>query len=84
MSEWELEALMIGHSKKKRDSWEQCRFLAFVTASSMGAKLKSPADLIEFAWEKEEVDMTEPFEKPSKDFIKQMAKQFEDELNKNK
>lgn len=84
MTEWELDALILGHSKRKRDSWEQCRFLAYVTACSMGAKIKSPTDLISFPWEKEETEEEIVSNKPSKEMIKQMAKEFENELKNNK
>jgi hypothetical protein len=42
MTDWELEAIASATNKRERGEWERCRFLAYVTACSMGAKIKSP------------------------------------------
>lgn len=36
---------------KYKTAWEQTRWLAYVNASAMGAKLKRPTDLVKFSWE---------------------------------
>jgi hypothetical protein len=74
MTDWELEAIASATNKRERGEWERCRFLAYVTACSMGAKIKTPQDLIKFQWEE-----STPEYKPGK-LNPDLIKQFEEEL----
>jgi hypothetical protein len=84
MTDWELDASLKAVERQRRESWEQCRISCFYTVAAFGGKVKKPQDLWEFSWEKKTVP-----HKPSevvavdKDFVKELAKQWEDELKKN-
>ena len=54
MQLFEAEVLIDRHNSAYQDTWEQTRFIAYVTACSMGAKLAKPTDLVIFPWEKKE------------------------------
>ena len=51
MEFYEIAALMKYNYYKEQDSWEQARFLGFITAKSHGAKNLKITDLIKFQWE---------------------------------
>lgn len=54
MDLYEAEALIKQYNLDYQNQWEQTRFICFITAKSMGAKFNSPAELMRFAWEKQE------------------------------
>lgn len=80
MTDLELDALMYGSNIGDKGEWERCRFLAYITACSMGAKIKTPQDLITFDWEKQEV----PTITVTKDERNKLIKQYMEELNNGK
>lgn len=43
---------------KDKVSWEQTRWLAYITCLAQGAKLKTPQDLMKFGWEETDADDT--------------------------
>ena len=57
----EISAVLEQYNQDYRNEWEQTRYICFVTACSMGAKMKKPQDLMQFAWEvKEKVKELRP------------------------
>jgi hypothetical protein len=54
MTTWEIEGVLKAIESERRNDWERCRLSGFWQLLSMGAKLKSPKDLITFTWEKNE------------------------------
>jgi 2,4-dienoyl-CoA reductase-like NADH-dependent reductase (Old Yellow Enzyme family) len=77
LTEWELDALILGLKRQKRDSWERCRLLGFWQLSSMGAKIKSPQELLKFTWEDAEViDEEEVPEELTKEQIQALKEEF--------
>jgi hypothetical protein len=84
MTDWELDAALKAVERQRRERWEQVRLQSFYTVAAFGAKVKKPSDLFEFSWEKKIVPCeTQQVVAVDKDFVKELAKQWEDELKKN-
>lgn len=47
----EASLLLDNYNKEYQDGWDRTRYICYVTAASMGAKLKKPQDLMLFPWE---------------------------------
>jgi hypothetical protein len=54
MSWFEVDAIMEKYNQDYKTEWEKTRWSAYITALSMGVKLKKPSDLIKFDWEREQ------------------------------
>lgn len=51
MQMYELEPLMSNIHKKNKESWEQTRLLAYITAQVNSTKKLKPTDIISFSWD---------------------------------
>jgi hypothetical protein len=52
MDLWEAAAVLEASTENYRTTWEQTRYLAYVTLKAAGSKLGSPQELLAFTWEK--------------------------------
>lgn len=48
---YELEPLISNIHKKNKESWEQTRLLAYITAQVNSTKKLKPSDIISFSWD---------------------------------
>jgi len=48
----EVNAICENIKYQYRLSWEQTRFISYITACTVSNKIKKPEDLVRFAWEK--------------------------------
>jgi hypothetical protein len=63
MSIDEANSILESSFENYKNIWEQVRFTAYIQASSMGAKLKAPKDLIKFTWDTDsDIDILPPEE----------------------
>ena len=53
MSSNECGAIIDSYNQSFRNSWEQTRYVAFITAAVISKKIKKPADLLKFVWDNE-------------------------------
>jgi hypothetical protein len=85
MTDWELDASLKAVERQRRERWEQCRISCFYTVAAFGGKIKKPQDLWEFSWEKKVAKPTPKTEVVAvdKDMVKEMAKQWEEQLRNN-
>jgi len=48
----ELKSVLHHFNENYKNTWEQVRYIAYVTAAISSDKIKKPQDLIKFDWEK--------------------------------
>ena len=78
MQFYEIDALLDSYYLKHKDSWEQARLIAYMTARVNSKGDLSPTDIMKFHWEKD--DTPEVNELDQKNIELEM-KQLEDILN---
>lgn len=54
MQFYEVDALLDSYYLKHKDSWEQARLIAYMTAQVNSRNTIRPDDIIKFHWEKDE------------------------------
>lgn len=81
MEMYEVDSLLDNYYLKNKDSWEQARFISYITAQVNSTKNLSPKDIVKFHWEEDEVP-TEIDENEIK-AMELEIKQLEDILNNN-
>ena len=54
MKFYEIPELVKGLNLKNRDSWEQTRFVAYMTAQVNSTKKIKPTDILQFEWDEKE------------------------------
>lgn len=78
MQFYEIDSLLDSYYLKHKDSWEQARLIAYMTAQVNSKNTISPEDIIKFHWEKDKsVVLSEEAHKS----IELDIKEFEDKLN---
>lgn len=55
MSEWEVDAALIGLEHRNRLGWEQTRFIAYSIISINTTEEIKPTDVLRFTWDKDEI-----------------------------
>ena len=78
MEFYEVESLLDSYYLKNKDSWEQARLIAYMTAQVNSRNTISPEDIIKFSWEKTEPTIDDIEEQKN---IELEIKQLEDILN---
>lgn len=79
MQFYEIDSLLDSYYMKHKDSWEQARLIAFMTARVNSKGDLSPTDIMKFHWEKDE-DVQMVSEADQKNIELEM-KQLENILN---
>lgn len=51
---YEIEPLINSLYKRNKDSWEQTRMTAYITAQCNSSKKLKPTDIMQFIWDDEE------------------------------
>jgi hypothetical protein len=51
MQWYEVDACLNGLENKNKDSWEQTRFLSYITAQVNSSKKLKPTDILSFKWD---------------------------------
>ena len=51
MQMYELEPLISNIHRRNKESWEQARLLAYITAQVNSTKKLKPSDIITFSWD---------------------------------
>ena len=80
MNFYEIEALLDNLWMKNKESWEQTRVQAYITAQTQSTKKLDPKELMSFPWEKK-VEKVEDTPEDIEMMRKEM-KEMEDKLNK--
>jgi hypothetical protein len=57
MEQYEIAPLIKGISKKNKESWEQTRLIAYITAQTQSTKKLKITDIIKFPWDDEKNDV---------------------------
>lgn len=81
MQYYEVDALLDNYYMKNKDSWEQARLIAYITAQVNSKDKLSLQDIMKFYWEKDEVSAVSG--EVDMKSIEQELKQMEDILNNN-
>ena len=82
MKFYEIPELVKGLNLKSRESWEQTRLLAYMTAQVNSTKTIKPTDILQFEWDEKEPDVEEKV--ISKADIKRLSKKTDEVLKKLK
>ena len=72
---YELEPLISNIHKKNKESWEQTRLLAYITAQVYSKKKLLPTDIISFSWDKDSTGVT-TISNEDVQRLKEKAKQY--------
>ena len=80
MNFYEIEALLDNLWMKNKESWEQTRIQAYITAQTQSTKKIDMNDMMSFPWEKK-VEKVEDTPEDIEMMMKEM-KEMEDKLNK--
>ena len=80
MNFYEIEALLENLWMKNKESWEQTRVQAYITAQTQSTKKIDMNDMMSFPWEKK-VEKVEDTQEDIEMMRKEM-KEMEDKLNK--
>lgn len=80
MEFYEMECLLENLWMKNKDSWEQSRMVAYVTAQSQSTKKLDMQEMITFPWEKES-EKEEITDEERQNIVKEM-KAMEEMMNK--
>ena len=80
MNFYEIEALLENLWMKNKESWEQTRVQAYITAQTQSTKKIDMNDMMSFPWEKK-VEKVEDTPEDIEMMMKEM-KEMEDKLNK--
>ena len=67
MEFYEIPVIVQGMNQKYKESWEQTRFISYITAQVNSKKNLTPTDILKFAWD---VDTKETY--ISKDDIERL------------
>lgn len=84
MEFYEIDSLLDSYYLKHKDSWEQARLIAYMTAQVNSKNTLQPEDIIKFSWEKDDKTTTKSVGVLSREeqlFIEQDIKEFENILN---
>lgn len=81
MQFYEVSSLLESYYLKHKDSWEQARLIAYMTAQVNSKNTISPEDIIKFYWEKNDKPAVDN-EQEQRD-IELEIKQIENILNNN-
>lgn len=79
MEFYEIEALIENKWRKSKESWEQARLQAYITAQVNSTKKIEMSDLLTFPWEK--VDKVEDTQEDKEALMKEI-KEWENIMNK--
>ena len=80
MKFYEIPELVKGLNLKSRESWEQTRLLAYMTAQVNSTKKIKPTDILQFEWDAKEPDVEEKM--ISKADVKRLSKKTDEVLKK--
>ena len=72
---YELEPLISNIHKKNKESWEQTRLLAYITAQVYSKKKLQPTDIISFSWDEDSTGVT-TISNEDVQRLKEKAKQY--------
>lgn len=56
---YELPVLLENIHKRKKDEWEQTRFISYLIAQTNSAKKMLPTDLLKFSWDEDKEQQPE-------------------------
>lgn len=56
MQIYEISSLLKNIFRKNKDSWEQTRTLAYITAQANSTKQLKPTDILKFSWDNEDIE----------------------------
>lgn len=82
MKFYEIPELVKGLGLKTRDSWEQTRLLAYMTAQVNSTKKIKPSDILQFEWDEKQSDVEQ--KGISKQDINRLSKKTDEVLKKLK
>lgn len=82
MKPYELSILCDSLHLRQKDSWEQARMIAYITAQANSSKKLKPTDIIKFGWETNtnEIEPSKPITIDDVERIKTLALEREKKL----
>ena len=80
---YEIEALLENMWMKSKESWEQARLQAYLTAQANSTKKIDMTEFMTFPWEKVETDKIEDTKEEREALMKEM-KEWENIMNNNR
>jgi hypothetical protein len=86
MQMYEVHTLLEYEYYKHKDSWEQSRFISYITAQVNSTKPIKPDSLMKFHWENEGRDTRDSDKSVSNEDVKrlsEMARKMQESMSKN-
>ena len=80
MQLYEIPTIVRNANLKNKDSWEQARFISFITAQVNSTKKMKPTDLMLFSWDNEVVDTSKSISNEDRERLKNKSKQYENKI----
>lgn len=80
MQFYEIPTIVRNANLKNKDSWEQARFISFITAQVNSTKKMKPTDLMVFSWDNEVVDTSKSISNDDRERLKNKSKQYENKI----
>lgn len=80
MQLYEIPTIVRNANLKNKDSWEQARFISFITAQVNSTKKMKPSDLMVFSWDNEVVDTSKSISNEDRERLKNKSKQYENKI----
>ena len=84
MEQYEVELLITNLQNKNKESWEQTRLLAYITAQINSTKKMKPTDIIKFPWDNATNIKNTMIDEAEKQALFNRVKQYEKKLNNGK
>lgn len=83
MQFYEIPELVKGLNVKHKESWEQTRFISYITAQVNSTKKLKPTDILKFSWDSDVPDKDTSISNDDIQRLKDKSKMIEQKLNKN-
>lgn len=80
MQFYEIPIMVRNMNLKHKDSWEQTRFISFITAQVNSSKKLKPSDLMVFSWDEEVEDKSKSISNEDRERLKNKSKQYENKI----
>lgn len=81
MEFYEIETLIENKWRKEKESWEQARTVAYITAQCQSTKQLNPQSMIPFPWDRVKVD-NDVLTEEERDAIRKEMKEMEEQMNR--
>lgn len=80
MQFYEIPTLVKGMNLKNKESWEQTRFISYITAQVNSTKKLKPTDILKFSWDSDTGNKDTYISNEDIERLKLKSKQYENNI----